>query len=143
MVIKKSFKTLRELEAALGLLKLGIFQRNIYTTRRQIRKTRLQTSVLYRVFEISKFPSTKTIFDLSLLINIHPKSIQKWFQNTRQSFKKRKKKAIPILNDNVTKYKDPNIFDVPVPILADLVELEKKNIIKTNTNENTKILISS
>jgi hypothetical protein len=133
----ESSRSIRELEAALGLLKLNGFQASRYSVGRQIRKTRLQTCVLHRVFEISKFPSTKTILDLALLINIHPKSIQKWFQNTRQTLKKRNSmrqgnRASGSEDEKSGDNDDFNIIDIPVPILADIVEVEKKTISRAN-----------
>lgn len=123
-------RNLRELEAALGLLKLNGFHMNIYSVGRQIKKTRLQIRVLNRVFEISRFPSSKTIFDLALLINIHPKSIQKWFQNTRQTMKKKKGM---VRGEGMTPDSDEyNIFDIPLPVLADIVEVEKRVLTRLN-----------
>jgi hypothetical protein len=139
MMHNEPSRSIRELEAALGLLKLNGFQASRYSVGRQIRKTRLQTCVLHRVFEISKFPSTKTILDLALLINIHPKSIQKWFQNTRQTLKKRNSmkqgganRGAGSEDEKSGDNDDFNIIDIPVPILADIVEVEKKSITRTN-----------
>ncbi|EOB12235.1 Homeobox protein HD-11 [Nosema bombycis CQ1] len=122
----------KEWEAALGLLKLNRYKR--YDTRygRQIRKTRLQTHVLNLVFEITKFPSTSTIVDLALLINIHPKSIQKWFQNTRQTLKKKNKGEdyeYEITRNEIRcemKNDDISIVDISIPTLVLLVENAKK-----------------
>lgn len=118
-------KNLRELEAALGLLKLGGFQTNRYCAGKQVRKTRLQTSVLSKVFEISRFPSSKTILDLALLINIHPKSVQKWFQNTRQTMRKKGcgKAALAQLEPD-----EYNVIDIPLGVLADMVETERQGV---------------
>lgn len=124
-MVNRGSRSLRELEAALGLLKLNGFQMNRYNIGKQVRKTKLQTRVLNRVFEISKFPSSKTIFDLALLINIHPKSIQKWFQNTRQTIKKKGGAKNGLLASDSDEY---NIVDIPLPVLADIVEVEKKVI---------------
>lgn len=121
--------THKEWEAALGMLKLNRYKR--YDTRygRQIRKTRLQTNVLNSVFEITKFPSTATIVDLALLINIHPKSIQKWFQNTRQTSKKKvrteEEEEVASLR-NESKNEDFSIVDISIPTLVLLIENAKK-----------------
>ncbi|KAF9762294.1 Homeobox protein HD-11 [Nosema granulosis] len=118
----------KEWEAALGLLKLNRYKR--YDTRygRQIRKTRLQTNVLNAVFDITKFPSTSTIVDLALLINIHPKSIQKWFQNTRQTSKKKGRmedeEEASLRNEG--KNEEFSIVDISIPTLVLLIENAKK-----------------
>lgn len=54
----------------------------------KIKKSPLQLNVLKELFKITQFPSTQTRNDLSLLINIPQRSIQVWFQNTRQASKK-------------------------------------------------------
>nr|AGE95616.1 homeobox domain containing protein [Encephalitozoon cuniculi] len=120
-------KNLRELEAALGLLKLSGFQMNRYCTGKQMRKTRLQTCVLNRIFEISRFPSSKTIVDLALLINVHPKSIQKWFQNTRQAIRKKGSTKGALL---LAESEEHSAVDIPLPILADIVEIERRAVSK-------------
>ncbi|EQB59899.1 homeobox domain-containing protein [Vairimorpha apis BRL 01] len=101
----------KEWQSLLGLLKLRRISTTANKYGKQTRKTRFQTLVLNNVFEISKFPSTSTIIDIALLINVHPKSIQKWFQNTRQMTKKR---DIPI-----DEYSDstPTIVDIPISTL--------------------------
>lgn len=101
----------KEWQSLLGLLKLRRVSTTANKYGKQTRKTRFQTLVLNNVFEISKFPSTSTIIDIALLINVHPKSIQKWFQNTRQMTKKR--------DLSVDEYSDntPTIVDIPISTL--------------------------
>lgn len=118
-MINRESRNLRELEAALGLLKLNGIQMGRHGGR-QVRKTKMQTNALHRVFEITRFPSSRSIFDLSLLISIHPKSIQKWFQNTRQSLKK-KGSALPDFDEH-------GIVDIPLPLLAEIVERERSTM---------------
>ncbi|KAK6089421.1 hypothetical protein P3W45_001558 [Vairimorpha bombi] len=114
----------KEWQSILGLLKLTRYTKYDQRYGRQIRKSRLQTCVLNYVFEITRFPSTSTIIDLALLINIHPKSIQKWFQNTRQTIKK---KGRSDEDDESHGTSENTIVDVPVPTLYTLVEKAKKN----------------
>ncbi|WUR05091.1 homeobox domain-containing protein 13 [Vairimorpha necatrix] len=109
----------KEWQGILGLLKLTRYTRYDQRYGRQIRKSRLQTCVLNLVFDITKFPSTSTIIDLALLINIHPKSIQKWFQNTRQTIKKKGR-------EEDDKSNETTIVDISVPILYKLIEKAKK-----------------
>ncbi|KKO75531.1 homeobox domain-containing protein [Vairimorpha ceranae] len=110
----------KEWQSILGLLKLTRYTKYDHRYGRQIRKSRLQTCVLNYVFEITRFPSTSTIIDLALLINIHPKSIQKWFQNTRQTAKRKG-------NEEEDKSYENNIVDLPIPTLYNLMERAKKN----------------
>ncbi|KAG5859563.1 homeobox domain-containing protein [Encephalitozoon hellem] len=124
-MVSEKTRNMRELEAALGLLKLSGFQMNRYCAGKQMRKTRLQTCVLNKIFEISKFPSSKTIIDLALLINVHPKSIQKWFQNTRQAIRKKGcVKGVLSLSDP----EEHSAMDIPLGVLADIVEMEKRAV---------------
>ncbi|KAI5150967.1 hypothetical protein ENBRE01_1812 [Enteropsectra breve] len=82
----------RELEAILGILKLKKGSILTYTAHftEKIKKTPFQLKVLQEVFKMSEFPSTATRRDLSLLLSIPQRSVQVWFQNTRQAKRKYK-----------------------------------------------------
>ncbi|KHN70278.1 homeobox domain-containing protein [Ordospora colligata] len=111
----------RELEAALGLMKLN-WMHKIQVSEQQPRKTRLQTCILNSVFRMSRFPSPKSVFDIALLINVHPKSVQKWFQNARQLSKRKS------LIANDAGGQDVNIkhraFDITIDVLVEIVQTE-------------------
>lgn len=92
MNIKRSMNidTEKIFEAAIGILKL---KNGIYTGKNwseKIKKTPFQIQVLQEVYKISEFPSTGTRKDLSILLGIPQRSIQVWFQNTRQAKRKNK-----------------------------------------------------
>lgn len=78
----------KELEAVMGILKLkkGIVMRPGWSEK--VKKTPFQIKVLQEIFKITEFPSTGTRKDLSLLLSIPQRSIQVWFQNTRQAKRK-------------------------------------------------------
>lgn len=75
----------RELEALIGILKLkrGGFIRAGWSEK--IKKSPFQIKVLQEIFRITEFPSTATRRDLSILLSIPHRSVQVWFQNTRQA----------------------------------------------------------
>lgn len=78
--------TKNEIDALLGLFCL----KNDRMIKKQVReegykyKSKLQIQLLERVFQITKYPSTNTRTDLAILLEISPRSVQIWFQNTRQ-----------------------------------------------------------
>lgn len=78
----------KELEAVMGILKLkkGVVRQSGWAEK--IKKTPFQVKVLQELFKLTEFPSTATRRDLSLLLSIPQRSIQVWFQNTRQAKKK-------------------------------------------------------
>lgn len=78
----------RELEAAIGILKLKKSGSRMNTWSEKIKKTPYQVRVLQELFKVTEFPSTATRKDLALLLSIPQRSIQVWFQNTRQAKKK-------------------------------------------------------
>lgn len=84
----------KELEAIMGILKLkrGILSNSGWPEK--IKKTPFQTKVLQEIFKITEFPSTTTRKNLAILLFIPHRSIQVWFQNTRQA-KKKQKGCIP------------------------------------------------
>ena len=79
----------RELEAILGMLKLRRGKMTHAKWTEKVKKTPFQTGVLREIFKITEFPSTTTRRDLALLLSIPQRSIQVWFQNTRQAKRKR------------------------------------------------------
>ncbi|KRH95154.1 Homeodomain-like protein [Pseudoloma neurophilia] len=54
----------------------------------KIRKTEIQTCVLLRIFAISNFPSTETRENIAILIGLPKRTVQIWFQNRRQKYRK-------------------------------------------------------
>lgn len=70
-------------EAIMGLLKLKrMLQKDQAHTGYQY-KTPTQVYVLTKVFELTNYPSCKTRNDLAVLLNMSPRSIQIWLQNSR------------------------------------------------------------
>lgn len=49
-----------------------------------VQKNEYQTSVLTKVFEISRFPSEENKKDLGYILKLSYRTIQVWFQNRRQ-----------------------------------------------------------
>ncbi|KAH9411963.1 hypothetical protein HK407_02g04100 [Ordospora pajunii] len=111
----------RELEAALGLMKLG-WMHKIDVSEQQLRKTRLQTCILNSVFKMSRFPSPKSVFDIALLINVHPKSVQKWFQNARQLSKRRSLATKDTWTQDASA--KHGAFDIAIDVLVGIVQTE-------------------
>ncbi|KAI4290809.1 hypothetical protein PAPHI01_0083 [Pancytospora philotis] len=75
----------RELEAALGILKLRHGPQQPANWYEKIKKTPFQTQVLREVFKATQFPTPGTRRDLALLLAIPQRCIQIWFQNARQA----------------------------------------------------------
>lgn len=77
----------KEIEALVGIMMLKNTWRfedlNI-----KFKKSPFQTRVLEYIFKLSNFPSSKTRRTLSALLCMPDKSIQVWFQNTRQANKR-------------------------------------------------------
>lgn len=73
----------REVNAALGLLKLIREKEDPKGSYMRTRKTTFQMMVLKEVFRITQHPSTSTKMDLGLMIRLPFKAIQIWFQNER------------------------------------------------------------
>lgn len=92
-----------EFEAFLGII--SIFKDN-KTLRSHSLKSTKQLKILNYVFKLNMYPSADLRYDLSLLLNYSPRTIQIWFQNKRQSLKPR--------NKNITKMfyngKDVNLY---------------------------------
>lgn len=78
----------KEADAILGLMLLmsgrdsGLRENKLYKN-----KTKIQVKFLLAVYEITKYPSSDTRIDMSILIKIPPRKIQIWFQNRRQAEK--------------------------------------------------------
>lgn len=80
----------KTLEAVLGLLKFKRGGSFYIPFQEKIKKTPFQIKVLSELFKMTEFPSTTTRKDLSLLLGIPQRSIQVWFQNSRQAKRKLK-----------------------------------------------------
>lgn len=110
----------KQLEAALGLIKLAMMKNSAFSMGKKIKKTLFQTIVLENVFNITSLPSAHTQFDLSVLLKIPQRSVQVWFQNARQLKKKKqrdtKAKCIEEFDE---------VYDVPVARLVKLIEKVK------------------
>lgn len=75
-------------EALLGLLKLKRDKTQMFVRPTVYKyKSDFQRKVLCQVYNITPYPSSLTRNDLGILLNMHPRSVQIWFQNSRQSFK--------------------------------------------------------
>ncbi|EQB62012.1 homeobox domain-containing protein [Vairimorpha apis BRL 01] len=77
-----------EFEAVLGII--SIFKGNNITKSNSLKSTR-QIKILNYVFKLNMYPSADLRYDLSILLNYSPRTIQIWFQNKRQSLKLRNK----------------------------------------------------
>lgn len=75
-------------ESILGLLKMKRTVSNRLSRSKNYKyKSQYQLRVLYRVYNVTPYPSSETRNDLGILLNMHPRSVQIWFQNTRQNSK--------------------------------------------------------
>ena len=107
-------KSRRELEALLGILKLRKgYEHGLQRVIEKVKKTPLQKTVLRKLYSITHFPSTSTRSDLSLLLGIPQRSIQVWFQNTRQADKRNP--------EDLQKIIDHEPDDIPVDVLLNIV----------------------
>jgi len=108
----------RELYALMGILKLkntGKFdEQNV-----KFKKSAFQTKVLEHVYEITCFPSSITRKDLAILLSMPEKSVQVWFQNSRQANKRLKNQA-PAHNTEV--------FEVTVEQILEIINEVKKSL---------------
>ena len=115
-------KYTRELEALVGILKLK--KGNAHSQNRvseKIKKTPFQLKVLRELYKITHFPSTTTRNDLSLLINIPQRSIQVWFQNTRQANRR-------LSNEFVRNSYEIEPDDIPVSTLMEIINKIKMDV---------------
>lgn len=105
----------KELEALVGILKLkkGDSFYSLNRVSEKVKKTPFQLKVLKELYKITQFPSTITRNDLSLLIGIPQRSIQVWFQNTRQV--NRRNSTEP------SKQYDQESEDIPIWILLNII----------------------
>ncbi|KAL6121092.1 hypothetical protein NUSPORA_02047 [Nucleospora cyclopteri] len=111
--------TKREIEALLGLLKLRKNSNfSLQRVMEKVKKTPLQKRVLRELYTITQFPSTMTRNDLSLLIGILQRSIQVWFQNMRQTYKKNTSEQMKLV--------DTEPSDIPVEVLFNIIIRSKK-----------------
>lgn len=77
-----------EAESILGLLKMKRTMGDKQSQSKNYKyKSPYQLKVLYRVYSVTPYPSSETRNDLGILLNMHPRSVQIWFQNTRQNSK--------------------------------------------------------
>ncbi|KAM0675271.1 hypothetical protein GVAV_001096 [Gurleya vavrai] len=59
--------------------------------------------MLKEVYKITEYPSTETRYNIATILNMQPRSIQIWFQNTRQSSKEL---DLPISDTSTSNKKD-------------------------------------
>lgn len=108
----------KELEALVGIMMLKNTWRfedlNI-----KFKKSPFQIKVLEKIFKITNFPSSKTRKSLSALLCMPDKSIQVWFQNTRQA-NKRSNLACSI--------EQTEIFDISEMQLIEIMEDVKASL---------------
>ncbi|ELA41752.1 uncharacterized protein VICG_01256 [Vittaforma corneae ATCC 50505] len=102
----------KELHALMGIMKLrnvGKFdEQNV-----KFKKSAFQTKVLECVYEITCFPSSSTRKDLAILLSMPEKSVQVWFQNSRQANKRLK---------NHVSMQNTEIFEVTVPQILEIIK---------------------
>lgn len=115
----------KELEAVMGILKLkkGIMTQSGWPEK--VKKTPFQIKVLQEIFRVTEFPSTSTRKDLSLLLSIPQRSIQVWFQNTRQA-KRRQKCAFPSQVISATSSSDNENEDISLTQLVEIIKVVKR-----------------
>lgn len=81
-----------ETDALLGLIIL--LRGNERFNKTHTKKSIKQTQALYHVFNKNMYPSSEFRYDLSLLFDYKPRSIQIWFQNKRQAYNKALGKSV-------------------------------------------------
>ncbi|ORD97942.1 HD4 [Hepatospora eriocheir] len=101
----KDPKSILYAEALLGLLKLKSLKNGDKERPKYTKKSYLQKRVLERVFKIVQTPNNALKENHALLLNLNPRIIQIYFQNSR-AFLKRSKKEV----ENKTFYINPAIL---------------------------------
>lgn len=111
-------------DSLVGILKLRYENENLFSNDK-IRKTDLQTSALIELFKISNFPSTETREEIAILLGLPQRSVQIWFQNRRQQYKKVNKE------DPVAKYQEAEHHNFPQvqPVHIDTNEIPTSVIV--------------
>ncbi len=108
----------KETNALLGIMKLrnvGRFdEQNV-----KFKKSAFQTKVLECIYEITQFPSSNTRKDISILLSMPEKSVQVWFQNSRQA-NKRLKNQPPVQNTEAFELTVAQILDIIKDVKAQL-----------------------
>lgn len=102
----------KELEAIIGLLKLGNKKKIFYDSKTKLKKNIKQRKVLEAIFKITSYPSSITQQDLSILLRIPQRSIQIWFQNARHKMKNTQLEGSCFIDEN---------NDIPVSILYKII----------------------
>lgn len=75
-----------EADCILGLVKFKrIYKNKTLHSKMYKYKTPFQLRVLWSVFTITSYPTSRTRESLAILLNISIRSVQIWFQNARQS----------------------------------------------------------
>lgn len=78
--------TTEECEAILGLMKLNrIFISRTFQQQGYKCKSEFQLNVLNDILKLVPYPNSEMRETLGIILDICPRSIQIWFQNTRQS----------------------------------------------------------
>ncbi|KAG5858823.1 homeodomain-containing protein [Encephalitozoon hellem] len=120
----KDTRWVMEGEAIAGLIKLRRLSEKSYLGLIGYKyKTRTQVDVLKKVFEITHYPSHDTRLNLAILLNISPRTVQIWFQNTRFVSKGAKKKESQVSQDieGRTKIKMVTSLSIPVKYIVWLI----------------------
>ncbi|KAI5168647.1 hypothetical protein PAEPH01_0300 [Pancytospora epiphaga] len=115
----------KELEAAIGILKLKHVTLKPPSFSEKIKKTPFQVKVLRKLFKITQFPSTATRKDLSILLSIPQRNIQVWFQNMRQA-RKRHWNSPTRNNKNHDITCDNSNEDVSICKLIEIIDVVKR-----------------
>ena len=107
----------RDLEAALGLLKLKrIFRDGTYQEQGYKYKTSLQTNVLNDILQITPYPNAQIRDTIAVLLNLNPRTVQIWFQNARQGGDKQ------MTREQIRRHKSDIVVDVRM-----IVKIFEKN----------------
>ncbi|WEL39491.1 homeobox domain-containing protein [Encephalitozoon hellem] len=113
----KDTRWVMEGEAIAGLIKLRRLSEKSYLGLIGYKyKTRMQVDVLKKVFEITHYPSHDTRLNLAILLNISPRTVQIWFQNTRFVSKGAKKKESQAGQDIEGRTKIKMVTNLSIPV---------------------------
>ncbi|AFN83754.1 Homeodomain-containing transcription factor [Encephalitozoon romaleae SJ-2008] len=113
----KDTRWVMEGEAMAGLVKLRRLSEKSYLGLIGYKyKTRTQVDVLKKIFEITHYPSHDTRLNLAILLNISPRTIQIWFQNSRSVSRGAKKKGSPSGQGSPGKPKIKIINSLTIPV---------------------------
>ncbi|CAD27070.1 putative protein with homeobox domain [Encephalitozoon cuniculi GB-M1] len=113
----KDPRWIMEGEAMAGLVKLRRLSDKSYLGLSGYRyKTHIQVYVLTKIFEITQYPSHDTRQNLAILLNMSPRTIQIWFQNSRSVSRGAAKKKVSKDNGPQEAPKAKIVSNLTVPV---------------------------